>query len=259
MNVFETICLDANDPIKREFVLSKANLDITIAKAEKEFTLESGLINLSENKLFIESGEESNEINNINTIKKENSFVKVVKSICTAIKNFIGDIISTIVNLFDGRDNITPEEYFESPTGKLRLAKDARQLERIVDDEMRKGNKFLQAIASVTGKVGITDEQVDNWIRGATEKIEKLAPVVVPAVLGFGFKRIFSSMMGKNKKAVEEAEKTSTSGDITDPKKQKLINKILGFMSKLTKDVGDVCSDWSVAMNNAKKKSKKHK
>jgi len=249
MNVFETVCLNASDPIKREFALSEAALEIAIAKEDKEYALESGLIELSEDKLFIES--EGN--NTADTAKKENSFIKAVKSICTAIKNFIGDVITSIVNLFDGRENITPEDYFESPTAKLRLEKDARQLERIVDDEMRKGNKFLQAIAS---KTGIDDEQLDTWIRGATEKIEKLAPVVVPAVLGFTFKKIFSNMMTKNKKSFEDAERTATSGDVSDPEKQGKVNKVLGFMSKLTHMVGKNCSDWASAMNNARKKSK---
>ena len=254
MNVFETIYLNADNPIKRDFLLSETALDIAIAKADKEYTLESGLIELGEDKLFIESENTSDDSSN--NAKKENSFIKVIKSICAAIKNFIGDVISSIVSLFDGRDNIDFKDYLESPTGKIRLETDARQLEKIVNDEIRKGNKFLQAIASVTGHVGVTDEMIDNWIRSATTKLDKLTPVIVPAALGFGFKRIFSSMMNTNKKEIDDAEKAATSGDISDPEKQSKIKKILGFMNTLIKETGKACSDWAVSMDKAKKKAK---
>jgi len=247
MNVFDAIYLGNNDPIDRQFIAAETEMDITIARANKEYMLESGLIELSDNTLFMESSDSS-----IKT-KRENSFIKVVKSICTAIRNFIGDIVSTIAGMFDNRENITAEDYLESPTGKIQLEKDIRAVERIVSDEIRKGNKLLQKVSQLTG---ISDEAIDNWVKEGTEKIAKLAPVIIPAAMGFGFKKLFSAAFKDSSKAVDDAEREATSGDTSDPKKTSQVTKILNHMHSLVKTVGSTAADWMKTMNKAKKKAK---
>lgn len=253
MNVFDAIYLNENDPIEQSFIAAETALDIAIARANKEYVYESGLIELSDNKLFMEAGETT--IDPTIAAKRENAFIKAIKAICNAIRNFIGDLVASIANIFDGRENIEPEEYLESPTGKIRLEKDIEKLEAIVDDEIRKGNKLLQKASSVTG---ISDEAIDNWVRSSAEALNKLAPVIIPAALGFGFKKIFSSSKMKEKtKIIDDAEKNATSGDNTDPKKNKQKTTILNHMNWLVKQIGTACTDWTKTMNKAKKKASK--
>lgn len=251
MNVFDAIYLNENDPIERSFIAAETALDIAISHANKEYMYESGLIELSGNKLFIEAVETS--VDPATKAKRENAFIKAVKAICSAIINFIGDIIASIANIFDGRENVTPEEYFESPTGKLRLQKDINKLEAVIDDEIRKGNKLLQKLSKATG---ISDEEIDKWIRLSSEAINKIAPVVIPAAIGFGFTKLFKKVFNDKSKKVEEAEKAATSGDNSDPKKNKQKMTILGHMNWLVKQAGEAANDWKKEMRKAKKKSK---
>ena len=244
MNVFDAIYLNESDPIERSFIAAETALDIAVARATKEYTLESGLIELSDDKLFIESE------GSVADSKKENSFIKAVKAICNAIRNFIGDLFKSIIGIFDGRENITAEDYLESTTGKIRLEKDTRELEKVVDAEIRKGNKLLQWVSS---KTGISDEVIDEWMRSSAEKIQKIAPVVITTALGFGFKKIFSKMRDK-KKHVDEAEKTATTGDNTDSKKNKQKLKIFGHMKTLFGHIGKNAIEWRKQMEANKKK-----
>lgn len=249
MNVFDAIYLNENDPIERSFIAAETALDIAITRANKEYVYESGLIELSDNKLFIEAGTETSDTN----VKRENSFVKAVKAICTAIRNFIGDLIASIINIFDGRENLSAEEYFDAPTTKIRLDNDVREMEAIVDDEIRKGNKLLQKISSATG---ISDEEIDSWMKKGAERIGKLAPVLIPIGLTWGFKKMFKSSLKDKEKAVNEAEKAATSGDKSDPKKNQQKNKVLGWMSTMIKDLGKSCTNVTKEWRKAKKKIK---
>ena len=250
MNVFDAIYLNENDPLERAFIAAETALDIAVARANKDYVYETGLIELSDNKIFIEEAE--TVPNESTDTQKENAFIKAIKTICTAIRNFIGDLVASIVSLFDGRDNITPEDYLESPTGKMELQKDIERLENIVDDEIRKGNKLLQKISKMTG---ISDEEIDKWIKSGAEKINKLVPVIIPAALGFGFKKLFSKeKMKEKKKSIDEAEKNATDGDNSDSTKNKQKTTILGHMNWLYKQMGSACKDWAAQMRKAKKK-----
>ena len=249
MNVFDAIYLNETDPVDRSFIAAETALDIAVARANKDYIYESGLIKLSDDKLFMEEGQTADSI--VDT-KKENTFIKAVKAICNAIRNFIGDLISSVASIFDNRDNITPEDYLESTTGKMTLQKDTEKLEKIVADEIRKGNKLLQKVSSLTG---ISDEEIDKWIRAGADKLNKLAPVIIPAALGFGFKKIFSaSSLKDKKKSIDEAEKNATEGDNSDPKKNKQKTTILGHLNWLYKQIGSACHDWTKEMRKHKKK-----
>lgn len=252
MNIFDAIYLNSNDPFEHSFITTEATLDIAVERANKEYMYESGLIELSDNKLFIEATESAGA-NSETNVKKENAFVKTVKAICEAIGNFIGDIISFIVNLFDGRDHLDTEAYLKSTTGQVRLQKDVKELEAIVDDEIRKGNKLLQKISKMTG---VDDEVIDNYIRDGAEKVRKLAPVVIPAALGFGFKAIFTHKFKEKKNEIKKAEKAATEGNKSDSKKNGQKLKVLNHMEWLVKQVGSAAKDWGSSMSKAMKKNK---
>lgn len=249
MNVFDAIYLNETDPITRSFIASETAMDIAVARANKEYVYESGLIELSDDKLFIESENESTEAD----VKRENAFVKAIKAICTAIRNFIGDLIASIASIFDGREDLTAEEYFDSPTAKVRLSNDVNEMEAIVDDEIRKGNKLLQKISSATG---ISDKEIDTWINNGASKIAKLAPVVIPIALTWAFKSKFKNKLKDKQKAVNDAEKTATSGDNTDPQKNKQKLKVINWMNSLIKDLSKSCTNVTKEIHKAKKKSK---
>ena len=248
MNVFDAIYLNNEDPIERAFIAAETALDIAVERAENEYVYEMGLISLSDNKVFIESEDPKSE--NESDEKRENTFIKAVKAICTAIRNFITDLVETVAGLFDRRENITAEDYLESPTGKVRLEKDIKQLEATVNDEIRKSNKLLQKISSITH---ISDETIDNFIQTSKEKVTKLAPVIIPAVVAFGFKQFFKFQ--DHKKEIDAAEKTAIEGDNSDPSTTKQKTKVLGHMQWLMKQMGSALTDWTKAMNKAKKKS----
>ena len=248
MNVFDAIYLNIDDPIERTFIAAETTLDIAVDTANKEYVFECGLIDFSDDRLFIESEENNTETD----AKKENAFVKAVKAICTAIKNFISDLVSTIIGIFDTRERITDKDYLASNTGKVRLERDVRKLEEIVDDEILKGNKLLQKVSSITG---ISDKAIDDWVQKSSERISKVAPVVISAAAAFGFRQFFK--WKDKKKAIEKAEKEATDGDNSDSKKNKQKLTILGHMNKLIKEVGSGWNDWTKAMDRASKRQSK--
>ena len=250
MNVFDAIYLNNNDPIEYSFISAEAAMDIAVDRANKEYVYEMGLIELSDNKLFIEA---TTDVAAATVdVKKENAFIKAVKAICNAICNFIGDIIASITSIFDGREHITEEDYLKSNMGKVRLAKDVKKIEAVVDDEIRKGNKLLQMISS---KTGISDEVIDNWVRAGAEKIGKIAPVVIPMATAWGFKKLFSTMFKNKQKDIKNAEKAATRNK-SNTKETSQTMKVLNHMEWLIKQVGDTAKDWGKTMNKAMKKAK---
>ncbi len=248
MNIFDTIYFGNDDPIDCAFIAAETALNIEIERATNDYMYESGLISLNDNSIFIESQDATES----STGKKhENIFIKALKAICNAIRNFIGDIVSVIAGLFDGRENIKPEEYFESPTAKVRLDRDVKQLEYIVDDEIRKGNKLLQKVSS---KTGVSDEEIDSWVRTGATKLEKLAPILIPVATAFGFKMYFNHK--EKKKLIEHAEKLAADGDTQDPKKNKQKMKIVKRMHELVEQSSLSVKNWANAIQKAKRKKR---
>lgn len=244
MNVFEAVYYGNVNPVESSFIAAETAFDIAIMKAEREYAFESGLNSFSNNKLFMESPEVANA-------KTENGFVKVVKGICNAIRNFIGDIGEIIANLFSKNENITPEDFFESPTGKIKLSVDARQLDAAISDEIRKGNSLLQKVSSTTG---ISDEVIDNWVRTSAEHVNKLMPVIVPAVMAFGFKKLFSKGLKSMRSETDSAEREATKSS-TDEKRNRQKMKILNNMQTLTKKYGEEAKKFTTELFKHKKKS----
>lgn len=244
MNVFEALYYGNVDSIESQFIAAETAFDITLMQTERAYALESGLISLGNDKIFMESPEVANA-------RTENGFIKAVKGICNAIRNFIGDIGEIISNLFSGKESITAEDFFESPTGKIKLECDARQLDAAISDEIRKGNSLLQKVSSATG---ISDEVIDNWVRSSAEHVNKLMPVIIPAAMTFGFKKIFSkglkSMRSETDAAEREASKPSS-----DEKKNRQKMKILQNMQSLTKKYGEEARKFTTELFKHKKKT----
>lgn len=249
MNIFEAIYLRNDDQVERDIIALETVMDIEVARANREYALESALIELGDNTLFMEAPENKSSVK----VKHENAFIKTVKTICNAIRNFISDIISTIAGLFDNRENVNIDDYMSSNTGKVRLEKDVRQIENIVNEELRQGNKLIQMLSKVSG---ISDEEIEKWIKSGTEKLAKVAPVIIPVALGFGFKKLFSSAFKSGSSEVSDAEKAATSGDASDPDKNRKITKILNHMHSLVKTLGTAAKEWSSVMRKAMKKAK---
>ena len=229
MNAFDTSYFNESDPFKREFIAAETALDIKIARAISDFEYESGLVDLSDDSLFIEAENAKNE--NAKNMKKENIFVKAIAGIFNAIRSFISGIIDTIGNIFDSRDSVTDEDFVKSNSGKKQLESDINKLNKVVDNEVSEGKNLLKKVAS---EAGVPDEVIDSWANSALEKVKAAAPVAIPVVSALGFNLIRNFL--KNKKAsVDECEKITMTNVNTPPEKQKQQIKIANTLSNIVK------------------------
>ena len=178
----------SGDPFQRDLMISYLENEIETMKIYHGYVYESSLLEVS-NDVFIEAGNPDAV-----KVKKENIFVRAVKGILGAINKLFTSLRDAVVNAFGKKENITPEDYFDSPQGKIRLEADVNELERIASDEIRKGNKLIQKISSATG---IDDSVIDDWLAQAGTAMKNALPVVVPAVLTFGFRKVIKKGIDK--------------------------------------------------------------
>lgn len=191
-------------------------------------TIESVIDDFYDNTIF-ESTNNTDDSSE-NEAPKENIFKRILNKILKAIEGFI----EGLQNMFSGKKAIDAEEYFKSSTAKIKMKQDVKEINRIVDDEIRKGSKLLQLVSS---KTGISDEAIDKWIGAGTAALKTVGPAVVPAAIGFGFRTIFRKQAGVRKDKLSQLAEFV--GDVTDKmgksskKKQSQKEKILSHINKL--------------------------
>lgn len=224
MNVFDAIYFNETDPVKRAFIAAETALDIAVSQTLKDFAYESGLVDLSNDSVFSESGD--------NNTKKENIFVRTIKGIFNAIRSFISSVIDTIGGFFDNRKSITSDEYLKSDSAKKQLENDINKLDKTVDGEILKGKKLIQKASSATG---LPDSEIDSWVKIAIDKIKAVAPVVGPMVAAVGLNKLISFLRNKNK-TTNECEKMAIDGSANlSPSQQKQRTKIANGFHKIIK------------------------
>jgi len=227
------------------FSIALLRNEIAVESAQNELYFETGLMSVYNDSYFMEA--------DVAQAQEKKGFIGFIQRICNAIRRFISDLLEMIGNV--GKDNATADDYMNSETGKVQFSGDVKKIQETVDDECRKGNKLIQMIANTTG---VSDEDVDKFIKEGTSKLAKLAgAVTVTKVVGWGFKKFLWNGFKKNKKETDDAEKTATSVD--DPEKQKMISHVLTHMNNMiTKYSGKSAKEWLSAFGPKNKKKQQN-
>lgn len=228
------IYFESMDDAQREILIFYLENEIETQKIYHEYLYESSLLEMSD--IFTEA-----ENQNMVQEKKENIFVRAIKGIIGAIGRLFGSLRDAVLNVFGKDDHITPEQYFDSPQGKIKLSTDMNELDRIASNEIRKGNALIQKISSATG---ISDETIDEWLAGAGKALKKAIPVVVPAAITFGCRKIIRKGIKKMQADIDRNKAIKES----DPKKQKKILRVVtgmqnivnGYTSKAKQTLGEI-------------------
>lgn len=236
MNVFDIIHLNNDTPEDRAFAIAEAVLDIELARVEKEYAYESGLIEFDNGNTFCENTD----------AKSENIFVKAIKGIINAIGGFITAVFDLIGGLFKKHENLTEEDFKNSKTAKLKLATDVEAMGTVVDDETTKG---IGLLGKITGG-NCTDEEINSWFENAKERITKVAPTVLTIGGALSFNAILNMFRKKKKKATTDVEQAAVNG-ADDEKKQKQKKTVTQHIATLWKDftttvkgTGKTVSNW---------------
>ena len=222
------------------FSIALLRNEIAVESAQNEYYFETGLASVYSDSFFMEA--------DVAQAQEKKGFIGFIQNICGAIRRFISDLLEMIGNV--GKDNATAEDYMNSKTGKVQFNGDVKKIQETVDDECRKGNKLIQAIANTTG---VSDEDVDKFIREGTNKLSKLTGVVtVSGAIAFGFKKFFLDKYKNAKTSVENAEKQAES--VNDPEKQKKISRVITHMNSIiTKHGGKSLKEWLSTFGQKKK------
>lgn len=157
-------------------------------------------------------------------------FLSVIRKIFMRIKRFIADFISMIEDvLTGGKKNVTPEEYFEDPNVKVQMEGDINKINAIVDDEILKGRKFVQALSRGTN---IDDKIIANWVDSGAQKLNDYGkPLLLAAGAAFTYAKLFKK---RNKEREERINKIFQAAEnIKNPKLQKAAMSILNHISWL--------------------------
>ena len=158
--------MDSSDNMNiSELDIAIERFNIDIKRLESQYLYESSIDQLR-SKYYSESEDSSNE-------KKKNRFLTFIFNMFTKLKNLLKDIGTAIRNSTKGEDKaITPDDYFNSETGKAQLEYDIAQVHKDVEDQIRKSRKFVQFISKQTH---IDDRQVEKFVDGLTHTVRKSA------------------------------------------------------------------------------------
>lgn len=237
-----TLAMEYKSVLDKELAVLERTHNISVERAYLDYYRESSLDELDHS--FMEAVESANT----------SAFVVAVNKIIASIKNFIGGFIRMIENMFSGKENMTAEDYFESPTGKIQFQCDVREIEKAIDQEVLKGRKLIQAISSVTG---VSDEEVAKFVDGTTKALKKFTPIVIPAVAAWGIKSAVAKSMKKNEKDVEELGKAAVNNPNPDEKKKHQITKVINAIDSLIGEGVKLNAEFMKQLKKAEKKKKK--
>lgn len=162
--------------------------------------------------------------------KKKINFSEVIGKIFTAISRFISDMITTISNAFNKKENLSTDGYLASKTGQLHLSRDIEKLNREADEEIARGHKLIHLIAS---KTGASDADVYAFTQKVTSIIKSVAPIAIPFAAGMVIRKKAKSDWTKKHDTVEEIHKTIDNATNLDDKKQSQVVKVARSLDDL--------------------------
>lgn len=162
----------------------------------------------------------------VTTTKKPNIFTRIF----TSIKNFIDKVTDSLFNLAN-KENLDMNAYSQSGTFQVRVNQDVQKIDAAVDQELLKGRKVIQKIAS---KTGYPDDMVAEYIDNGSRVLGAIGPSIVDQGLYSYFRGTIKHKMKKKRKVIEEEESFINQGyEDLDPKQQKQIHKVLNHMNHL--------------------------
>lgn len=199
--------------------------DIALDRLKAGYSTEAVIDNYFSNIIF-EKSEDTDPEKEEKPKAGENILQKILKK----IKDVIDRFIDAIGNFFSGKENLNADEYFQSSTAEIRIEKDIDKINKIVDDEIRKGSKLLQKISSATG---VSDEEIDKYIQKGASTLKIVGPAVISSAVGWGFRTIFRKTF-KQRRGVIDQCLDFTSDVLKKTEKQKnQQQRVLQHMNKL--------------------------
>ena len=221
MDVFNAIYLNETDSIERDFIAVETAFEIAVARANKEYELDSGLISLSTDNLFTEAPDE----------KRNTTSKSFIQSICDAVSKFFSGIIDTITKIFSGKNE---KDFKGDANEKLHLDKDVEKMSSVVDDEMEKGNKLLHKLGT---SMGVSDDEIDEWVDRSSKRVKGVAAVAIPIASAFALNKVIKIFSKKKDDKLKEG-KDAVGDTSNDPAKANKIKKIFNHLSVLSHEFG---------------------
>ena len=236
MNVFDAIYLNNNNPDERSYIIAETMFDIEVERLNKEYTFECGLIALNNEDIYCENTE----------AKSKNTFGGFIKGIFNAIGNFLTNTLDAITSIFKKHENIN-EADLKSSKKTIKINTNIDELDRVMDEEIDKGNKLFNDASS---SAGVSDNAIDGWINSALNRIKNITGVSLPMVAALGFGALTKKKFGSKKQRIKDAENAALSGE-NDPNKQQQKRKIANGFSRITRAVTGILHKTSSTVSNA--------
>lgn len=176
----------------------------------------------------LEDGNGSERNSSTKSNEKENIFSRICKSIQRFIQNAI-DMVTNIIS----KDDLKVSDYMNSDSFQIRLDEDVNAINEIVDQEMLKGRKMVQAIANNTG---YPDDMIANYIDKGSASLLRVGPCIIDNALYNNFRKSFNASAQKRKREWEKEVAWMNKGyEKYTPKQKEQMKRVLSHMESLTK------------------------
>lgn len=258
LNITNNI-FDLND-YEKDIIKYTIEYQISVEKAMLDYICETSIILNNDAHILIESDNDRDD--NKKTISLGNSLKNAISKIFDAINRLITGLISSLQTLFSPKKNLTTDDYMNSYTGQIRLEKDVQKTNAEIDAQIREGCGLLQKIKSATKGV-IPDECIDEWTKGAVDKIERYGPAVIQAKASKMISNVLLNSLEKNKKDVENAKRfgfeLSDKNDESSKKSNEQTMKVVNFLNVLIGRKNNIIQTFIKDVNLCNRKIKNKK
>lgn len=185
------------DDLDKVFNVIDMEYTIEKMKIDNDFLLENSLIKFRDKSILFEDA---------NGTAKDTGFKAHIHKIFQAILNFIDNIMISVKELFNSK-TITIDDYISYGDGKIQFEKDLDKMEKVVNEEMAKGETLLHRIATSNG---VTDEEVKQYVELSKERIKNIGPKTVVGGLGaiqkhIGYQQV-SKKLRKNRSTLQKSQ-----------------------------------------------------
>lgn len=209
-----------------DVMMESANIDIM--RAESDF-------NKAHSLYILESKKDKNADQPVEPVvseKQKSAFRQTIDKIFETIVRVFKNLVSAFGSLFKSSDSITAEEYFGDPNVQIMLDEDINKISERVDDELRKGKKFLQMLSRGTH---IPDKELEKYLNAGGEILAERGPGFVKlAISGTSALVTRKNVKKKVSEYGNKAREYHSLASSADPTTQKQAVQIFGHMNKLS-------------------------